>query len=290
MKKIAGLCASTFLLFSGIGGGVGIMAAQAGADMQGPPKVLVIDREFTKPGKNGNVHEKSESAFVNALTAAKWPTHYFAATSMSGRPRALFFFGYDSFAAWEKDNHDMDKNAALSATLDHANMADGELLDEVTQSVFVFDPDLSLHTGDIVHDRYFEISQYHVKPGHRAEFIELVKLYQEGYAKIPTANWAAFESYYGEDNGGLYLAVSKMASLAEDDASMNDDKKFADAMGPDKMKRVRELTASSIESQQTNLFEFSPKMSYAPEDWIKADPFWKPKAAAPAAAKKPATP
>jgi hypothetical protein len=290
MKKIAGLCAGTLFLFSGIGGGVGVLAAQEGADMQGPPKVLVIDREFTKPGKDGSLHEKSESAFVNALSAAKWPTHYFAATSMSGRPRALFFFGYDSFAAWEKDNHDMQKNSALEATLDHANVADGELLESVNQGVYVFDPDLSLHTGDIVHDRYFEISQYHVKPGHRAEFLELVKLYQDGYAKIPTANWAAFESYYGEDNGGLYLAISKMASLAEDDASMNDDKKFADAIGPEKMKKVRELTAASIESEQTNLFEFNPKMSYPSEEWIKADPFWKPKAAAPAAAKKPAAP
>lgn len=113
MKKIAGLCAGTVLLFSGIGGGVGVMAAQDSADMQSPPKVLVIDREFTKPGKDGSIHEKSESAFVNALTAAKWPTHYFAMTSMSGRPRALFLFGYDSFAAWEKDNHDMQKNAAF---------------------------------------------------------------------------------------------------------------------------------------------------------------------------------
>jgi hypothetical protein len=285
MKKMTGLCAGMFLLYSGIG----VLAAQGPADMQGPPKVLVIDREFTKPGKDGSLHEKSESAFVNALTAAKWPTHYFAMTSMSGKPRALFFFGYDSFAAWEKDNHDMQKNAALEATLDRANVADGELLESVNQGVYLFDPDLSLHTGDIIHDRYFEISQYHVKPGHRADFIALVKLYQEGYAKFPNANWAAFESYYGEDNGGLYLAISKMASLAEDDASMNDDKKFADAMGPEKMKQVRDLTALSIESEQTNLFEFNPKMSYPPDEWIKADPFWKPKAAAPAA-KKPAAP
>ena len=87
----------------------------------------------------------------------------------------------------------------------------------------------------------------------------------------------------------LQYAISKMASLAEDDASMNDDKKFADAMGSEKMKKVRDLTASSIESEQTNLFEFNPKMSYPPDEWIKADPFWKPKAA-PAAAKKPAAP
>ena len=282
MKKIAGLCAGVCLVLS-----AGAMMAQ---ENMGPPKVLVIGREYTKPGKDGGPQEKTESAFVAAMAAAKWPTHYFAATSMSGRPRALFFFGYDSFAAWEKDNHDAMKNAALSATLDRANVADGENLDEVTNSVFVFDPDLSLHTGDIVHDRYFEISSYKVKPGHRAEFVELAKLYVKGYANIPNANWAAFESYYGEDNGGVYIAISKMASLAEDDASMNDDKKFEEAMGPEGMKKVRELTASCIDSQQTNLFEFNPKMSYPSDDWIKADPFWKPKAAAPMAAKKPAAP
>jgi hypothetical protein len=260
-------------------------------DMAGPPKVLIIAREFTKPGKDGAPHEKTESAFVNAMSAAKWPTHYFAATSLSGKPRALFFFGYDSFAAWEKDNHELQKNAALSAALDRADVADGELLNEITESVFLYDPDLSLHPGGIVHDRYFEISQYHVKPGHRAEFQELVKLYQKGFANEPRVNWAAFESYYGEDNGGLYIAVSKMASLADDDAGMNDDKKFADAMGPADMQKVRDLTASSIESEQTNLFEFNPKMSYPDPEWIKADPFWKPKAAtAPAAAKKPAAP
>jgi len=268
------------------------MVAQEAA-MSGPPKVLVIEREFTKPGKDGAVHERSESAFVNAVTAAKWPDHYFAAKSMSGRPRALFFFGYPSFEAWEKSNKDMEKNPTLAAAIDHATVADGELLSDFDAGVFVYDPDLSLHdAGGIVHSRYFEISQYRVKPGHRSEFTELVKLYQKGYANIPNANWATFESYYGADNGGLYIAVSRMASLAEDDSSMGDDKKFANAMGADGMKKVRDLTAACVESQSTNLFSFEPKMSYPDPEWIKADPFWKPKAAsaAPAAKKAPATP
>jgi hypothetical protein len=260
----------------------GAMVAQDGMS---PPKVLVIGREYTKPGKDGGAHEKTESAFVAALAAAKWPTHYFAATSMSGRPRALFFFEYASFADWEKDNLAGMKNETLSAALDRANAADGENLSEVTNSVYVYDPELSLHTeGGIIHDRYFEISQYHVKPGHRAEFAELVKLYQKGYAAMPNENWATFESYYGEDNGGLYIAISKMASLAEDDASMGDDKKFEAAVGAEGMKKVRDLTASCLDSVQTNLFQFNPKMSYPSEEWIKADPFWKPKA--PMAAKK----
>jgi hypothetical protein len=79
-----------------------------------------------------------------------------------------------------------------------------------------------------------------------------------------------------------------MTSLAEDDASMNDDKKFEDAMGPAAMKRVADLTAACVDSVQTNLFSFNPKMSYPADDWIKADPFWKVKPAAAAAAKKPA--
>jgi hypothetical protein len=99
--------------------GIGVLSAQEPpADMAGPPKVLVIAREFTKPGKDGVMHEKSESAFVNALTAAKWQSHYFAMKSLSGRPRALFLFGYPSFEAWEKDNHAADKNPALAAALD----------------------------------------------------------------------------------------------------------------------------------------------------------------------------
>jgi hypothetical protein len=288
MKKLFVLSAG-FCLFAG---GAGVVSAQVPADMAGPPKVLVIDREYTKPGKDGAVHEKSEGAYVSAFAAAKWPTHYFAAKSLSGRPRALFFFGYPSFEAWEKDNHSMDRLPSMAATMDRINVSDGDLLTDFDVNVFTFDPDLSLHTGDIVHSRYFEISTYKVKPGHRAEWLELVKLYVKGFSNIPTANWATFESYYGADNGGMYISITKMTSLAEDDASMNDDKKFADAMGAEGMKKVRELTAACLESQATNLFEFSPKMSYVSDDWIKADPFWKPKAsaAAPKKAPAPATP
>ena len=267
--------------------GVGVVAAQ---ESMGPPKVLVIQREFMKPGKAGAVHEKSEAAFVQAFTAAKWPTHYLAMTSMSGRPRALFMMGYPSFGAWEKDNQAMEKNATLSAALDRINVTDGELQTEYGQSVFLYDPDHSLRAGSVVHSRYFEISQYRIKPGHRAEWMELMKMYRDGYEKSSTtANWAVFEDYYGENSGGYYLAISKMTSLAEDDQSMGDDKKFADTMGESGMKKIRELIAACVESQQTNLFQFSPKMSYSDPEWIKADPFWKPKvvAAAPAKATTP---
>src|SRR5260370_36520188 len=102
-----------------------------------PPKVLVVIREFLKPGKGGSPHEKAESAFVQAFARAKWPTHYFATNSLSGKNRALFFVAYDSFEAWEKDNHAQQKNPALADALDRASVGDGELLSGTDTSFLV---------------------------------------------------------------------------------------------------------------------------------------------------------
>jgi hypothetical protein len=120
--------------------------------------------------------------------------------------------------------------------------------------------------------------------------MDLVKIYHDTLEKaVPDAHWALYSNYYGENNGGYYIVISTMKSLAENDASMNDGKKVAEALGADGMKHLSELTAACVDEQQTNLFEISPKMSYPSDDWVKADAFWKPKmalaAAGPAVAK-----
>ena len=73
-----------------------VAAAQGQSSM---PKVLQITREFVKPGKGGTAHQKAESAFVNAMRNAKWPTYYLAITSLTGKPRVLFLTSYTSFEA-----------------------------------------------------------------------------------------------------------------------------------------------------------------------------------------------
>jgi hypothetical protein len=273
MKKLTGLLAIVCFLLTGLQ----VAAAQ---ESMGPPKVLVIQREFLKPGKGGAIHERSESAFVRAMSAAKWPTHYLGMESMSGATRALFLTGYPSFAAWEKDNLDTAKNTTLSASIDRAIVSDGDLLTSFDQGVFMYREEGSLRAGtvDLPRSRYFEISVFHVRPGHAKEWEDLVKLYKEGYEKVPDAKWALFESVYGADNGGMFLVFNPMKSLAEVEQGFADLKKFVDALGENKMKQLGELTASCIESQQTNLFRFNPKISYPEDSWIKADPsFWRPK-------------
>ncbi len=209
--------------------GVGRVAAQE--TPQGPPKVLTIIREFIKPGKSGMVHEKSESAFVQAFARAKWPTHYLALNSMSGKPRALFLIGYDSFAAWEKDNQATEKNAALAQALDRAGAADGELLSEVDGGTSVLRPDYSLRPpAGIAKMRYFEISVFHVRQGHDKDWDDLVKMVMAAYEKIPDAHWVTYESIYGQPEG-TYLVFTPLKSLAEVDQEMTQNKQFEAAMG-----------------------------------------------------------
>jgi hypothetical protein len=288
MKRIAGMLLGLWFLFSG----VSIVAAQEdSAQTTPPPKVMLILREFLKPGKGGMTHEKSESAFVQAFTRAKWPTHYFAADSLSGKARCLFIVGYDSFDAWEKDNLAMQKNPALTAALDHAQLVDGELLSDYDATLMNYREDQSLRAPvDIAHMRYLEISLFHVRPGHRKDWDDLVKLVIPAYDKIPSAHWATYEVAYGQQEDDTYVIISPLKSASEIDTEFAQDKDFAAAMGDEGMKKLGELEAAAIESSQSNLFQFDPKMSYVSEEWKKADPeFWAPKAAKPAMApKKPA--
>jgi len=247
-----------------------------------PPKVLVIMREYLKPGKSGFVHEKTESAFVQAFNRAKWPTNYLGMTSLSGKSRALYFTFYESFDAWEKDQAATAKNAALSAAVDRASVADGELLDSIDQGVFVYDAEFSLRPkyGDVAHRRAMEITSYHVRPGHGQEWTELVKMVLAAYEKsVPDAHWACFHSAYGAE-GGTYIFLTALKSASEIDTSMEQGKQFPAAVGEEGMKKLTQLESSSVDSYEHQLFAFNPKMSYVSDEWIKADPdFWKPKAA-----------
>jgi len=268
-------------------GCMGTVAAQEMSEgMHQPPKVLNILREFTKPGKAGMSHEKTESAFVEMMTASKWPTHYLAVDSMSGKPRTLFLTAYPSFEAMEKDIKAIEKNTALLAKLDHAGVVDGELLSDTDAGDFAYREDLSLRGGtDIPHMRYFEISLFHIKPGHDKDWETLVKMYQTAFEKIPDVHWAMYEAIYGQADSS-FVIFNPMKSLSEVDRGFAEGKQMETAMGEEGMKKLRELTAETVESSQTNLFAFNPRISYIDEDWIKADPdFWKPKAAH-AAAKK----
>jgi len=278
MKKFTGVLLGVSLLV----GGIGLATAQDTSEVQPPPKVLALYREYLKPGKAGTVHEKSESAFVQAVTKAKVPTNYLAVDSISGRPRSLFLFPYDSFDGIEKDYMNTQKNPALATALDHAMVTDGELLSDMDSTLLAYREDQSLRPNvDIAHMRYFEISLFQVRPGHGKDWDDIVKLVLAAYEKVPDAHWATYEVVYGQQPNSTYVVFTAIKSAADIDKEFAQDKDFVAAMGEDGMKKLAELETQALESRQSNLFSFNPRMSYPPERWVKADPdFWKPKPAA----------
>jgi hypothetical protein len=266
--------------------GSSMAAAQENASI---PKVLQITREFIKPNKGGAAHDKTESAIAAAMTKARFPAYYVGLDSLSGKSRALFLTGYDSFADWEKDNKLVGRNPALSTELERASVADGELLDEVDTGVFTYSEELSYRPhADISRARYMEITEFHIRLGHVGDWHKLTKMYQDALEKAGTsAHWATYQAAYGA-SAGTYLSISGDTSMADIDTGFVEDKKFRDAIGEDGLEKLDELYGATVESANTQLFAINPKQSYVSPETIKADPeFWAPRPAAkPAAAEK----
>src|SRR6202167_4282809 len=194
-----------------------VAAQESPATVNMPPKILVINREVLKPGKGGATHQMSERASFRAMSAAKDTTYYLGMDAVSGASRSLFFTGYDSFADWEKEALAEQKNAALSAALDRAAVADGELLESYETGMYFLRDDYSLNPGtDLPHARYFEIGVFHVKPGHDEDWSSIMKLVKDAYAKVPGVQWAMYERVYGGPDH-YFIYVTPMQSAAHID-------------------------------------------------------------------------
>jgi hypothetical protein len=247
----------------------------------GPPKILQIFREEVKPGK-APAHEVVEAGWPRAFARANWPSHYLAITSLTGPSEAWFMTGYESFAAWEADSRNVDKNTGLKKELDQLEAKDGELRSGGRSLVASFREDLSNQPNvDIGKMRYFRIVMFRVKPGHDSQFPEAVKIVKAAYEKAKLAvPWAAYQISAGM-TGPTFLILIPMKSLDEVDTAISLSKTLQEAEGEEGAKKLQAIAADAYVSVESNIFAFNPKMSYPPKEWVAADPdYWKPKAAA----------
>jgi hypothetical protein len=257
----------------------------------GPPKILVVDREVVKPGKEA-AHQGTEGAIPKALGKAKWGQHYIAASSLSGEHRVVFLIGYDSFAAWEADNNATAKDKSLSSELDSLNAKDGDMLSGTSTLVMTLDPELSYNIdAPIPGVRYFDVSTLHLKPGHVDEYKELRKMVAAAHKTAAVKEHYAVYHLVAGGASGTYLVFIPMHSLAEEDQS--DDahgKAYKDAVGDENRKKILEFGREAVDTSETNLFAVDTGMSYPPEEWVTSDPeFWNPQPATAPAKAKPAS-
>ena len=247
---------------------VGLAAsASAQQTMLTPPKALVIAREVVKTGKSAP-HEKWETGWPHAFSKANWPVHY--------------------LAAWEQDQANAGKNAALSAELAMLAEKDADFISEVKTAAFTYMPDLSYQADlPLAGLRGFSVTAMHVKPGHGKHFEEIRKLIRAAHEKAGLAEHYSVYQVRAGAPAGTYLIFIPIKSLAEADQSEAlHGKTYQDALGEAGQKAITDFQAQGVESAEVQLLAFSPKMSYVPKEWIDADKdFWSPK---PAMAMKPA--
>jgi hypothetical protein len=235
---------------------LGVCLALAWADLAAaqesgghkPPKILEITREFVKPGKAGALHEKAEALYRDALARFHGQVHYIGMTSLSGKPRALFFEGFGSFDEWQKRAEEEHANAGLEAALEHADQVDGELLEGLDHTVWYLIEDQSFNTSvDLAHVRYFELERFTLRQGHEKEWVEAVKLVKGAYEKaVPDAHWAMYSAVYGFA-APTYLVITPLKSGADIDNAFASNAKFAAALGEEGKKKLDELGAVTIE-------------------------------------------
>jgi hypothetical protein len=275
VKSIAVLQAVSFFAAVTLVAWVQPAAAQKSPDMT-PPNILVVQTEMLKPGLSGRAHQKTESAFVQAMASAKSPVHYFGADSMSGPTRALFFMGFDSYADWQKAMEPLMQDTTLGAAFDSASEADGKLLSSFATLVFRYQPDMSVNPGvDLAQMRFVEITVITIKPGHDAEWQQLAKLHDQAYGKVPGMHYAMWEEVLGNESGGEYIVTAPLQSLAELDTRHAGAVKAWKAVSADQKQKMRDLESSSFQSIHTNLYAFNPKMSYVRDAWKSESPdFW----------------
>lgn len=281
MKKGFTLAAAVVLV-----AGASSLLAQTPAAPGGPPKVLQIFREEVKPGKSV-AHEKWETGWPRAFARANWPTRFLAITSLSGPSEAWFLTGHESFAAWEKDRQNLDKAAALKAEDDRLSAGDGEFLSAHRSIAAALREDLSnkpnITLGKM---RYFRIVTFRVRPGHETDFTDAVKIVRDAYEKAKVdLPWAVYQIVSGMP-GPTYLLFLPMKSLEEIDAALARSKTIQEAEGEENGKKLQKLASDGYLTTESNIYAFSPKMSYVAPEVAAADPdFWTPKpVAAPAAA------
>jgi len=249
------------------------------------PKYLQVNVEITKPGKGGLAHDKSETAFVQAMAKAKFPIHYTAFNALTGQPRAIYLSSFESFDEFEKANKVFEAPAA-AADFERVNVADGELLESQKTLIFESVPELSYHSkAPTPQNRFLHAQILLIRPGHVKDFEDLAKMVMAADDKVGSKNhWGAYRLRFG-DQAGTYVLFTAANSMSEFDDIFADQPKYMASLSDDDKKKMNDLRAAAIESAHYELYSVNPAQSYVTEDYIKADPtFWKPKhAAAPAA-------
>jgi hypothetical protein len=247
------------------------VSAMAQDNMPGPPKVLNITREEVKAGKT-MLHEQHEAAWLQAFLKAKYNTPMLTVSSVTGPTEDWFIVGYDSFAALEKDNEQMAKNAAYRSINMTYGTKDGDFISDSRTITARFRPDLSYKPGvNIGEYKYFSINVVRFRIGEDVDaFYKALNSAREKGGL--DAHIAIYQVNSGMP-GGTYLSFSPIKSMGEWDTPPNEAYQAA-------LKDINfnQMAGKAVLNVESRLYAFSPEMSNPTKQMVASNPeFWKTK-------------
>jgi hypothetical protein len=265
--------------------GVAPLSSQMAAQMQDEspaPQVLMVVREQIKEGREA-AHVKAEEAWPRIFQKGNVKTHYLGMTTESGPSEAWFLEPYDSFGGMEKARAEIEQSP-MAADLEVANVQDGELRTGSRNMLAVFRGDLSYHPAEAMSSlpkcRHMAVTVLRIKYGHDAELVQAARLLIDGDEKSNSDQPVLTYQVVSGGPSGAYLLFSPMDSLARMDAAPARMAAARQAMGDRNRQHFDTLAPEVVQSSESLLFAFNPRMSYVSKEFAAGDPeFWIPKPA-----------
>ncbi len=242
------------------------------------PKFLSIFREVVKPGRAAE-HAQWESGWPAAAEKAKSPYSYLALASMTGPLEVWYVTSFASQGAFGESLAWEDAQPGLVADYERLSKGDAEFLADGSGLQAVAIPELS-HGAfpDIAKMRYWEITTFHVRPGHEDVWIAATTAYKAAATRsAPTANWRTYRVVGGAPDA-TYLVFSSVASFGDFDKMMAEGEATMKGATAQEMTVLTKFMKESVAKVATNRYRLDPKQSYVDAATKAKDPaFWNPK-------------
>ena len=244
------------------------------------PKFMNVVREKVKIGRAAE-HARHEAGWPAAFEKGKSTQAYVALASMTGAPEVWYITPFESHAALDEATRRDDADPVLSAEVERLGKADAEFLSDLQTLQAAARPDLSYGAfPDISKVRFYEITEFHVKPGHESGFATVAKAYAAAAAKAaPKSSWRTYEVIAGAPSGTFFV-LSSFEAFGEFDRAMAEGASMIGSFSAEDSIAAQRFAAEGyLSAPVTNRYRLDPVQSYVSRAVREKDTaFWMPKA------------
>ena len=276
-KTLISACLMMYLLAFGATFCVG----QEGAPKTEPPRFIHIIQDFVKEGSFAE-YETLQVERAKALYAANWSKVSVALKTISGPDLEILHISFfNSFEERANDRKELVKNPALGAKLKEIAQKESLLLQSRREIDAHYQPKISYQGNFNWADmRFMSIINIHLKPGHGSEYLANRDIVLKAHSDAKLTENLAIYTVYSGALSSTYLIMRPVTSMKGFDEmeEMHGDA-YGAILGDENRKKVHDLFAASVETEEEDYFGFDHVLSYTTPAWAGSNAeYWKPAA------------